>query len=223
MASRNDRVAAHGYGIAISVERQDGLDDAAIEYAATLVPEMGSAGARPGVYDLGAGSGVMAERFARLGCVVVACDLLPMPSLREFARRTGFMAERHVVSADVRAVDWAEYPAANVVYSQRFLHYLRFAEAAALLGDVSARSAHCRVFFSVSGMRSELADGYPESPVARRFAPLEAAMQEKHGITHPVCLYTVDDAVQLAEAGGLAVSRLWLSEFGNVKVVAVRA
>ena len=82
-----------------------------------------------------------------------------------------------------------------------------------------------RLFISASGMQSELADGYPHAgnPVEERFALLAPAMQAKHGVREPVCLYAKDELERLVLAQGFTAIRTWTSPFGNVKGVFERS
>jgi hypothetical protein len=109
-----------------------------------------------------------------------------------------------------------------VAYSQRFIHYLRFDEASRLLQSLAGRlCAKARLFLSASGLGSELGAGYAHAgaPVEHRFAPLAGAMQAKHGVREPVCLYTKEELEQLVVAHGFAAVRTWTTPFGNVKGV----
>ena len=182
------------------------------------------AAASPGnvvAYDIGCGHGAMAMKFAAEGCVVVACDIEPMPALQEFARNTGKMRPEHIVTADARLVDWWAFPQPDVVYSQRFLHYLPFNAAVQLVQSATGRG-DCSVYLSMSGLRSELGTNYPDAPLAFRFAHLSDKIARRHGIRQKVCLYGLDDARELAQRCGLKIIRLWLSDFGNIKMVAAR-
>lgn len=80
------------------------------------------------------------------------------------------------------------------------------------------------MFLSASGMDSELSEGYPACglPVDRRFARLAANMAEKHAILAPVCLYRPSELEDLARDAGWAVENVFVSPFGNVKLVAVK-
>jgi hypothetical protein len=113
-----------------------------------------------------------------------------------------------------------------VAYSQRFIHYLRFQEAARLLATLASRLCPgARLFISASGMQSELSEGYPHAgnPLEERFALLASAMQAKHGVREPVCLYTKDELERLVLAQGFTAIRTWASPFGNVKGVFERS
>ena len=173
------------------------------------------------VYDIGAGHGAMAIKFALAGCSVVACDLAAMPALRVFADGNGRGDLLHILDGrDARDVEWRQLTTPDLVYSQRFLHYLPFLDASDLLNAFIRPGRRCAFYLSMSGLASELALGYPVQPLEARFSPLGADLMAKHGIVQPVCLYTINDARVLAERCGLDVIELWRSEFGNVKLVA---
>ena len=210
---------AAGYGPAISQQREDSLDAAALQSARRLLLEAAPA-RQPMVYDVGAGHGAMAIKFALAGCAVVACDLAPMPALRAFAGGGHGGQVRVIDGRDARDVEWHHMPPPDLVYSQRFLHYLPFPDAIALVRALVRPGHRCIFYLSMSGLDSELARGYPALPLEARFAALREDLMEKHGIRRPVCLYTLADALVLAESCGLDVTELWRSEFGNVKLVA---
>ena len=221
-----------GYGGEISSQREDALDRMALDYAATATAWSDN---RPAVaYDIGCGQGAMAMKFASIGCDVVACDIEPMPHLVAFANKASVKSAvaappaRNTVTgqsllmvvADARQVDWRGFPPPDLVYSQRFLHYLRFPEAVALIRALTGRSPRCNLYLSMSGWHSELGVGYPDALLERRFDYLADAMARKHGIAQKVCLYALEDAERLAAECGLEIIRLWQSKFGNVKLAA---
>lgn len=225
-------IGPDGYGGEISSQREDALDRMALRDAAqatALIP------GRPAVvYDIGCGQGAMALKFAAVGCAVVACDIEPMPQLSAFAdkalvksaaalppaRNAASGQSLFVVVDDARRVDWSGLPSPDLVYSQRFLHYLRFPEAVALIRALTGRSLRCNLYLSMSGRHSELGIGYPDAPLECRFDYLSDAMAGKHGIAQKVCLYALEDAERLAAECGLEIIRLWQSKFGNVKMAA---
>jgi hypothetical protein len=59
-------------------------------------------------------------------------------------------------------------------------------------------------------------------PLETRFAPLAPDVQQKHGITTSVCLYTESDMAFLLQASGWEVNHIFTSAFGNIKAVGKR-
>ena len=111
--------------------------------------------------------------------------------------------------------------ACAMLYSQRTIHYLRRAGALAALRSFAAiMEPGATLYLSASGMDSELSDGYvgAQCPVGDRFHYLSPAMQEKHGIRQPVCLYHQDELAALVTEAGFQVTDLSQSAFGNVKL-----
>jgi len=209
-----------GYGAEIGSQREDDLDRLALQEATKLA---GIASKRKPVgYDIGCGRGTMAMKFAQAGCTVVACDIEPMPALAAFVRDNGAIPPVHTVEADARHVDWDAFPRPDIFYSQRFLHYLRFPEAAKLVRTLTGGERDCHVYLSMSGLHSELGTDYPGAALETRFSCLADKMAKKHGIAQKLCLYSLDDAERLAKSCDLEIVRLWLSEFGNVKLIAKR-
>ena len=216
-------IGHNGYGGEISSQREDALDRLALDYA---IQATAWADNRPAVaYDIGCGQGAMAMKFAAAGCAVVACDIEPMPHLAALADLSAAALppaaqSLRMVVADARQVDWSGFPPPDLVYSQRFLHYLRFPEAVTLIRALTARSPRCNLYLSMSGRHSELGAGYPDAPLEYRFDYLAAATARKHGIAQKVCLYALEDAEQLAAECELEITRLWQSKFGNIKLAA---
>ena len=105
-----------------------------------------------------------------------------MPALRVFTENNGRRDQIQIIDGrDARDVEWRQLPPADLVYSQRFLHYLPFPDASDLLHALVRPRRRCSFYLSMSGLDSELADGYPEGPIETRFARLGAGLRAKHG------------------------------------------
>ena len=177
--------------------------------------------------DLGCGLGTQGIRLAVLGCKSVLYDLVDIGERVERVRKALGIQALEFRKLDLRQAAPEDFPAqTGVAYSQRFIHYLRFEEASCLLATLASRlCAGARLFISASGMQSELAAGYAhaDNPVDQRFAPLADAMQAKHGVREPVCLYTKEELEGVVLGQGFTSIRTWTSPFGNVKGVFERA
>jgi len=173
--------------------------------------------------DLGCGLGVQGIRFSMLGCRAALYDLVDIGDRIERVRQALGIQNLEFRQIDLRQATPENFPPlAGVAYSQRFIHHLRFDEAARLLAMLAVRlCTGARLFISASGLASELGSGYAHfaSPIEQRFAPLAANMQEKHRMREPVCLYTVAELEQLTVAHGFTTIRTWASPFGNIKGV----
>lgn len=177
--------------------------------------------------DLGCGLGTQGVRFAVLGCRSFLYDIVDIGERIERIRQALEIKAIEFRKLDLRQAGPEDFPAdVGVAYSQRFIHYLRFDEASALLRSLAGRlCAKGRLFLSASGLGSELGTGYAHADAAleHRFAPLAVAMQAKHRVQEPVCLYTKDELEHLVVAHGFAAVRTWTTPFGNVKGVFERA
>jgi SAM-dependent methyltransferase len=173
--------------------------------------------------DLGCGLGTQGIRLGVLGCRSVLYDLVDISERIERVRQALGLDKLAFRQLDLRQATLEDFPPdTGVVYSQRFIHYLRFEEASRLIATLASRlCATGRLFISASGLGSELGNGYAdaERPVEHRFAPLAGAMQNKHAVREPVCLYTVPELERLVTTHGFTVTRTWTSPFGNVKGV----
>ena len=204
------------HGGDISSQRIDALDAACLEYYQSL-------GAAASAVDIGCGRGAQGFRLAALGASVTLCD--PVDIAARVSRFNGLFPANPVRflqcdARDLSASDFAQ--PLDIVYSQRAIHYLRFAEARALLETLrGVCRPHARFFISASGVDTELGDGYAgaASDVAERMAPLSPAMAAKHGVHDEICLYSQDNLARLGEAAGLEVISVTASEFGNKKAV----
>lgn len=214
--------AGQSTGGEISSQREDELDQAVLLEAQKLVQN--TSRGMPTAYDIGCGEeATMAIKFAKAGCRTIACDMKPMPRLQDLAKPGGNIAPEHILQGNAQDMNWAALPKPDILYSQRFLHYLRFQEAAKLLQDILREAKGCKIYLSLSGIHSELSSGYEAAPLQSRFAPLQARMAKKHGIHQNICLYAPEDAEALAKASGIEASRIWTSPFGNVKMIASQA
>jgi len=161
--------------------------------------------------------------MALLGAKMVLIDRADFAS--RFARLAKELPTSNLtfVRADLQSLPVTVLPKRiDLFYSQRTLHYLPFRHACGLLKRISRRMPKGgQGFFSVSGMNSELSEGYAAArfPVPKRFGELSAQMAGKHEIHGPVCLYTEEDVIILLQGAGLRPKRVWKSAFGNVKAV----
>jgi len=204
-----------GYGMEISSVRLDELDLCFL----LRIKQWGRSGQRPHMLEIGCGSGALAREAARTGAAVTAIDAVQVPTHPDDAANgiRFFTASAPVFH---EALDESRF---DFLVSQRTLHYLTQQECAATLQWFRR---HVRVmawtFLGVSGLSSELSDGYADSdtPVAHRWGPLSAAMAAKHHIHRNVCLYSSNELTQLVADCGFQVEDCWLSPFGNIKLIA---
>jgi SAM-dependent methyltransferase len=202
----------HGHGSEISSFRRDDLDKNALLFVQDFLDST------PVVFDLGTGFGSMALEFSKLGANVYAFDIATMRPLHEESKRGKFPFS-NIVQGDIRIVDWSLYPAPDVVFSQRTLHYLKYTEVVDVLSRILRDREKIKLFLSFSGMSSELSEGYPKLDIKMRFEFLSEEMRIKHDIKNRVCLYSTDDVVRLAKDLSLKVEDVWASAFGNVKAI----
>lgn len=209
-------------GSDISSQRLDTLDYEAILYALQLkagshhdksftLPKTLTA------LDLGCGLGVQSIRLASLGWHVTAIDRNPI----EMTHITNDLLKwlpMSYIKKDAQTIAKKDLNEFSMVYSQRFLHYLKYDEAKKLLTLIVKMShPHARFFLSVSGIDSELGTNYHRSQITKRFCNISTQLQVKHGITNPVCLYSMDEFLRLTKECGLNSLTTFPSAFGNIK------
>jgi len=171
--------------------------------------------------DLGCGLGFQGIRLAILGWPSFLYDMLDIHDRIALAREVVGVQGLEFRKLDLRQASDTDFPPTiGLVYSQRFIHYLRFAESSLLLEIVARKLCSSgRLFLSASGIESELGLGYTasEDPVEVRFGVLAPEMQEKHTIFESVCLYREEELQDLVLPHGFRVVKIWSSPFGNVK------
>lgn len=210
------------HGADISSQRMDELDIAAMQYALKGKEKM-----RGAAIDLGCGIGIQGLRFASVGFKTVLIDCLPIESTVLKASGIDQLFPISYLMVDARKLGKPDLPdEIALCYSQRFIHYLRFGDAVALLKLIRSKMPNgAKLFLSASGVGSELGEGYVarEQELALRFAPLATNMAAKHDIHEPVCLYTQNDLIALCQSAAFRTEEVYSSPFGNVKGVFIAA
>jgi len=178
------------------------------------------------VVDIGCGDAFQTLRFCLLQRKVFAYDIVRPENILSLVGSLSIAPRFKFNEADLAHLAVVEFPRRiDCIYSQRFIHYLRFQEAKKLLSRLFANTVRTgKIFISASGISSELSTGYfgLNHSLETRYANLSTHMEEKHGIFAPVCLYSEDDLLQLMSVSGFECERLWRSKFGNLKCVAVK-
>lgn len=205
------------HGANISSQRMDDLDVETMLFALQLKERKGAS------LDLGCGIGIQGLRLASLGFKTVLIDWVPVNTTVLRAIGLDELLPLSYLMKDVRELESADLPTEIAIcYSQRFIHYLTFDEAVALLRLVRGQmQSGAKLFLSASGLLSELGDNYlgKSQELSTRFARLSEYMAKKHNIHEPVCLYTTDDLVRLCLKASFRCDRVFSSAFGNVKGV----
>ena len=217
----DQRIATHaGKGIDVASQRADDLDLMAVEYICSI------ASLRPVLaVDVGCGHGGQVVRMAKAGAHVIAMDAHDYRAeiADAFARESLHLGRQFFLHASVES-EPAIGPV-DVVMCQRMIHYLEpHAAAKAISWFWRITVSGGRMFLSASGLDSELGDGYPakDARVESRFAHLSPEIAEKHAIFSPVCLYRPDELAEMVMKAGWKVEKVFVSPFGNVKLVAVK-
>ncbi len=205
------------HGVDISSQRMDDLDRKCLQFALEKNSDELAA------VDLGCGLGIQGVRIALSGIKTLLIDFLDIES--RIGQCSGLLNLQNIqfLQKDARLLVPQDLPEKiQILYSQRFIHYLKFAEAEALIAMVAGRmETGGRVFLSASGIDTELADGYADrgKAVHDRYAPLSEAMALKHQIHEPVCLYSEMELKQLLKPYGFKEVLVWSSDFGNIKAI----
>ena len=110
----------------------------------------------------------------------------------------------------------------DVIYSQRFIHYLTYKESKGLLDSIFNKANYgAKLFLSASGLYSELGQKYQDfdKPIESRFSFLSPDIAKKHNILEKVCLYSKEDLEKLVTDCGFIPEKIYYSSFGNIKGV----
>lgn len=214
------------FGVDIAIQRADDLDNLAI---GTIRAAKNRDQHVVAVLDIGCGQGGQLIRMAQAGATMaVGIDAQDYGErIKEIAAENGVANQVHFIRMDMRHVRKSKLDMLtwDVISCQRAIHYLPYDDA--LHSISSMYDLLCndgRIFLSASGMPSELSNGYAEGQksVRKRFGPLSDEMCDKHGIHGNVCLYSSDDMKTLLGEAGIAIEKIWVSDFGNIKVVAAK-
>lgn len=201
------------HGSDISSQRLDDLDKKALIHSLET--------ASPRVLDIGCGFGAQSIRFAMNGASVTAVDIVDVSEkLGKEMLCLGIKNDMlRFVTQDICSFLVKDEQVYDIIYSQRFIHYLPYDKACELVKMIYTHTKqNGRVFFSASGMSSELSTNYDCSDsIVHRFSKLENNMAQKHGILEPVCLYHKEELSMLFEQHGFVTDSIWTSTFGNVK------
>ncbi len=203
------------HGSDIASQRMDELDRMSLKQACQEL--------EVNVLDIGCGLGAQSVRFALLGAKVTAVDIVDSRhTISDHLALLGMKTD----AVDFRKTDICSFmdrcdKTYNVIYSQRFIHYLSYKEAFRLAEKLYQHTEKGgQVFISASGMSSELSNGYDAGKtIEERFSKLEPQMAQKHGILEPVCLYYKEELQELFAKVGYTPVSIWTSSFGNVKAV----
>ncbi|MEO1234962.1 MAG: class I SAM-dependent methyltransferase [Myxococcota bacterium] len=204
------------HGCDIASQRADELDLACLQVA----KERGQRKLR--AVDLGCGWGAQGRRLAELGVETHLYDVIEQGGFTRDGQQRSFAGELRFHRVDLSCpLSSDTFPRnLDIVYSQRFIHFLTFRQVLRLLEHLTQVSSEgALAFLSASGLGSELGDGYSHARChfERRYAKLEASQAQKHHIHAPVCLYTQEDLVALTRRVGWRTLRVFESSFGNIK------
>ena len=115
-----------------------------------------------------------------------AYDLLDEPAIVRTLREDHHLPVVYT-KGDVTTIQAASLPTRiDLGFSQRFVHYLEFETAVAVLRRFATRMPTASPFYmSASGIHSELAEDYRDrdAPLTQRFALLSPSIRARHGIS----------------------------------------
>lgn len=182
------------YGGCVSLFSPDELDMRAWDYAKSLASQPSDAPLLAA--DLGASPYCpQSIRFALQGFQVDAFDIeRHAPQLEQI--NTELPGNIHYHQTDIRRLDASQLKPYSLIYSNRCLFFMPFAEAKAVLQQfIHAAKPGARFFISLMDMNGRLAINYPDidKPLAERFAPVNNEYSDVVEVNMPVCFYYADE------------------------------
>ena len=206
------------HGIDIAKGRVDTLDKQVLQYA------LNHKGRKLAV-DLGSGESRLSAMLLLLGWEVWLYDIKDLSEYCATLENFDSAGEKiHIRKVDLNELQSTDLPNdVSLVVSQRTLHHLPYTSAINLLQNVyNKMTPDAKLFVSVSGVDSKLAEGYDcaNSPISERFCKVGGEGQTTYSITDKVCLYAKEDARELVEGVGLNIESMDESDFGNIRIIA---
>jgi SAM-dependent methyltransferase len=202
------------YGVDVAATRLDDLDKMLLSEIAIRR----NRGEVVSVLDVGCGKGGLVAALALAGAAVTALDIDDYRD--EYVGSKDGLVEW--LQADVREWVQSTLQHYDIVVLQRMLHYLPYGDAALVLRCLGQMTN--RLYLSVTGVTTAIASHYAavHEPIKDRFATLDPLGQELFSITAPMCLYSYAELLQVLTETGWQVEWSRVSDFGNIKVVAVK-
>lgn len=170
------------------------------------------------VLDIGCGAAGQANRLAELGATVTAVDINDYASeVRNLNPAINFI---HGSMSDVLPSLLGEQY--DFAYLQRVIHYLDYHEAVVQLTKL--QSVTSRLYISFSGLDTEIGQHHlaPDRELPNRFDYLDKDGQQKFNISERICLYTKSEVGALLHEAGWNIDKIWVSAFGNIKVICTK-
>ncbi len=211
------------FGHDVSSQRFDDLDKSCIEFAIDCLKYKRKKNI---AIDLGCGLGIQGLRLGLLGYVTHVYDIAPLPQVIREVNLHYPLCKVRSLRTDLRGIKKNQFPqSADIVYSQRFLHYLRYNDAKMLLHKIfEVMRNDGRLFLSVSGLHSEIGQNHPhrEVSIEERYAKLPTELAAHHDIHEAMCPYSEGELVTLCRSVGFSCLSASCSEFGNVKGIFIK-
>lgn len=194
-ADSRTRVSISGrYGSCVSMYTPDELDTRALEYARELAAL--NSKQKLHVADLGSSPFCpQSIRFADCGLHVDAFDLEPPhPELAKI--KAELSGDINYIQENINDVTSEQMHQYSMVYTNRCLFFLPFAEAKAVLSKFLDNSVQgARFFISLMDMNGPIAKNFTdrEKPLAERFSVVKNDYATKVECNMPVCFYYPDE------------------------------
>ena len=109
----------------------------------------------------------------------------------------------------------------SFLFAGRFLHYLNYQEAEKLLKILNKKmKKEGKLFFSISGINSDLAKNYygKETNVENRFFEIAPEIRKRFQIKERVCLYTIKEVEKLFERY-FKILKIEKTAFNNINII----
>jgi hypothetical protein len=204
-----------GCWVDIASQRTDDLDKKALEYCWSLDVW--------NIVDLWCWKWAISFKIAELNesLKIKSFDILDQEKVFEELRLVKWLINISFTQQNLSKVSKNDFPNnIDVIYSQRFIHYLRYETAIKLLSILSGKTKEWwKLFLSSWCIDSELVDWYNElnKNIQNRFWWLSSEMANKHWIHWELCLYSKDEFNELWIKAWFKKNEIWNSSFGTLK------
>ncbi len=178
------------------------------------------------IYDLGSGQSFFSIILAFLGKKIFAID-------KDFEKNSYWkikvlkklfgLKNLNIEKKDISQMNYKDFQNnISLVYSGRFLHYLKYPDAKKLLKILHKKmKVDGKLFFSISGIDTDLAENYKGRgiEIEKRFFKISKSLQDRFQIKEKVCLYSESEARELFSKF-FKVLEVKKTAFGNINIVA---
>ncbi len=204
------------HGVDVNKNRLDDLD------RVILRDSLSEPFSKKNICNIGCGESSLSIALCSLGHFVYNYDRRDLHSF--FSMTSELFQKQKFVSMNISDIKAHNLPKQiHALVFQRVLHYLSYKNTQDILHLVTKQLAEGgKIYISLTGLDSQIGQGYTakHDPITSRMGHIAVDDQHSFNITEKLCLYSKDEAEQLIQSiPGLHIEKIWISHFGNIKIV----